>query len=503
MRLGFPFSFKRLPRLAGFGILLIARLPSLFGANVAAASQELSLRVSIERALAKNFDLRIERQGPIAAGGQLDSAEAAYVPDLGLSATTSGDESALTGTDSRSSALTVGVSGLTSTGATYRIATDLASYRQSPLGGASTSYKTGDLGVLELTQPLLKNRAVDSSRLAIAQNRLALDSSRAALAQRAMEVVYSVESAYYALAAARQTVLVQESALEVARQTLADADNRLQIGTIAPLDAQSARAEAAAREADLISARQQVRQKQNALLAILTDDYAASRDAEIITTDSLGEAPVALDYAASVAHALARRPELDQLDRTLESSRLGTRYEQNQRLPQLDLTGAVGLNGAGASFGDVGDDLGDADHPSYSVGVTLTIPWSDRKSRGLITASRASERQAELGLAKQKQAILAEVDDAITAAEAALQKISATRAAREYADAALEAGRQRLAAGQGTAYQVLLLQRDLTSAQGAEIDALASYNTALAALRLRDATILDHWKIEPATVAAN
>lgn len=477
---------------------LLAALLGLAPLAGTAATRNLSLRESIEGALAKNFDLRIERENTTAAAGRLDVAHAAYVPDLSLSATTARDESASTGLETDSTALTAAVSGLTTTGATYRIATDLASTRQQTLAGSSTRYKTGDLSVLELTQPLLKNRAVDSSRLAVAQNRLALDSSRSALTQSALEIVYAVEAAYYDLAAARETVRVQENALAVSRQTLSDADARLQIGTIAPLDAQSARADVAAREADLISARQQVRMKQNALLSLLTDDYSAERDTELVTTDPLSTESAALDYAASAATALARRPELDQLDRALESERLGVDYAKNQRLPQLDLVGAVGLNGAGADFGDVGADFRDADHPSYSVGLTLTLPWTDRKSRGEIASARAAERQAELGLAKQRQTILAEVDDSVTAAEASWQKISATRSAREYADAALAAGRERLVAGETTAYQVLLLQRDLTTAQGDEISALADYNKALAALRRSEATGLDHWKIEPA-----
>lgn len=487
-----------------FRLLFLPLSVLVAGPALHAEVEELSLRESIERALAHNFDLRIEREDTVAAGGRLQNAEGAYVPDISLSATASHDESASAGSgvaETDSTALTAAVSGLTRSGATYRIATDLASRRQQTLLGTSETTRSGNLSVLEISQPLLRNRAIDSSRLAVAQGGLALDSSRAALEQRAMELVYAVESAYYGLAAARETVRVRESALAVSRRTFADTEARLQIGTLAPLDARSARAEVAAREADLIAARQQVRQSQNALLALLTDDYAARRDTELVTTDPLRTEAVALDYPTSAAHALLHRPELEQLDLALDSRRLSTRYERNQRLPQLDLSGSLGLNGAGNSYGDVRSDFTGADHPSYGVGLTLTLPWTTRRADGSITAARAAERQAELGLAKKRQTILTEVDNALTAAESAWQRIAATAAARDYAASALEAGRERLSAGETTAYQILQLQRDLTSAESDEIAARADYLQALAALRLSEASSLDHWHIEAAEVA--
>ena len=68
--------------------------------------------------------------------------------------------------------------------------------------------------------------------------------------------------------------------------------------------------------------------------------------------------------------------------------------------------------------------------------------------------------------------------------------MAATRAAREYAADALDAEQKKLESGKSTTYTVLQMQRDLTTARGNEIQALATYNKALAQLSLDEGTTL-------------
>ena len=72
----------------------------------------------------------------------------------------------------------------------------------------------------------------------------------------------------------------------------------------------------------------------------------------------------------------------------------------------------------------------------------------------------------------------------------------ATRQARLYAEAALDAEEKKLANGKSTSFVVLQLQRDLTSARSEEIRALSDYNKSLAALAQQEATTLDRRGID-------
>ncbi len=85
---------------------------------------------------------------------------------------------------------------------------------------------------------------------------------------------------------------------------------------------------------------------------------------------------------------------------------------------------------------------------------------------------------------------MVQIDNAIRAAESSYQRVSATRIAREYNEAALAAEEKKLASGKSTTYTVLQMQRDLTAARGNEIQALDNYNKALAQLSLDEGTTL-------------
>ena len=73
----------------------------------------------------------------------------------------------------------------------------------------------------------------------------------------------------------------------------------------------------------------------------------------------------------------------------------------------------------------------------------------------------------------------------------AYEKISATRRAREYAEAALEAEQSKLSVGNSTQFTVLQLQKNLTSARSDEWSALADYSNALSTLRQKEASSLE------------
>jgi HAE1 family hydrophobic/amphiphilic exporter-1 len=95
-----------------------------------------------------------------------------------------------------------------------------------------------------------------------------------------------------------------------------------------------------------------------------------------------------------------------------------------------------------------------------------------------------------LTLKRLEQNIMVQIDNDIKQAESSYQQVAATRTAREYAAAALEAEQKKLESGKSTTYTVLQMQRDLTTARGNEIQALDNYNKALSQLSLDEATTL-------------
>jgi len=83
------------------------------------------------------------------------------------------------------------------------------------------------------------------------------------------------------------------------------------------------------------------------------------------------------------------------------------------------------------------------------------------------------------------------IENDIATANTRFQQVTATREARVYAEAALEAEQKKLESGKSTSFVVLQLTRDLTSARSAEISALANYNISLSQLALDEGTTLE------------
>ena len=86
---------------------------------------------------------------------------------------------------------------------------------------------------------------------------------------------------------------------------------------------------------------------------------------------------------------------------------------------------------------------------------------------------------------------MVQIDDAINQARSSFERVEATAAASSFAAAALDAEEKKLASGKSTSFEVLSLQRDLTTARNAEIRALVDYNKALTQLAFAEGTILE------------
>ena len=90
---------------------------------------------------------------------------------------------------------------------------------------------------------------------------------------------------------------------------------------------------------------------------------------------------------------------------------------------------------------------------------------------------------------------MVEIDNAVKTAQSDYESVQATRQARIYAEAALDAEQKTYAVGKATTFEVLTYQNNLTAARSQEIRALANYNEALATLAQQEGTTLEQYNI--------
>jgi outer membrane protein TolC len=475
----------------------------------AVAPREMALQDCIQEALQHNLDVQIERYNPQISLYNLRAAYGGYDPLLSISGqhnynvSPGGLAQNLTNTipssTSDENSFKSDIGGVLPSGLKYDFSGNISEQYGSYGVPSPTPFDSsgGSIGV-SLTQPLLRNFWIDNTRLTIhvAKNRLKY--SEQGLRQQVITSVTAVENAYYELIYAQDNVKVQQEALKLA-QTQLDQDNqRVQIGTLAILSVQQDESQVAQGNANLIAAQFTLADDQNTLKNLLTDEYSRWHDMDIQPTATL-EAPLQLfDLQDSWSKGMTERPDLLQTRLNVEQQGIQLKFYRNQLFPELDLIGTYGYNGAGREFSDTFGQFNEGNAPFYSYGAQLSVPLSNIGPRNQYKANKATLQQIVLQLKQLEQSIMVEIDNAVKQAQSNYQSVEATKQARIYAEAALDAEEKTYTVGKATTFEVLQYQNNLTAARSQEIRALANYNEALANLSQQEGSTLErnHINIE-------
>jgi outer membrane protein TolC len=479
----------------------------------AISTKSLTLNDCIQLALQHNFDVRIERVNPEIARYNVSLAYAGYDPSFDLTGTHSDSTSPggldaqnrpFQPTSSKSDAFNVGINGQLpiDSGLTYSLAGNI-----TQTSGDSTQFTTNGIpflvpfqstrgsASLGLRQPLLKNLWTDAVRLNVEVSKNQLKYSEWGLRGRIMSIVTSVETTYDDLIAARENVVVQEKALQLAEQLRAENKKKVEVGALAPLDEKQAESQVAARRADLLAAQHALDIQENLLKGLVSDEFSDWQRVTVQPAESLSAVPQILSLQASWLNGMTLRPDLEQARLDLDRQGINLKYSHNQLFPQLDLIGTFGRAGNASQYSGVFSGISEASGPFYSLGAEFRIPLGNQAARSSYKVAKALKAQLVLRLKKLEQDIMLAIDDAVKLAQTNLQRVDATKEARSYAEAALDAEQKKLENGKSTSFVVLQLQRDLTAARSAEIQALADYNKALAQLALAEGTTLERHSI--------
>ncbi len=475
--------------------------------NGVPAAREMSLPDCIQQALAHNLDVQIQRVNPQISLFNLDSAYAGYDPVFNFSGlhryNNTGAEfqsgQRIAGSQYNSDTYSSGFSGGTPWGMTY----DLRGSASSTAGNNPWTNGTflpiqnssGQAG-LGLTQPLLKNFWIDGTRLTIRLNKNRLQYSEQGVRGQIISSVTAVENAYYELIFAQDNVKVQQEALDLAQTQLDQDRQRVQIGSLAPLDVQQDEAQVAKNQATVISALSALGTADRVLKNLITDEYSKWYAADIRPSTAL-QAPLQLfDLQDSWNQGMTQRPDLLQARLNVELQGIQLKYLKNQVFPALDLIGSYGFNGAGGQFGDTFNQMNEANRVFYTYGAQLSMPLSNVGPRNQLKAGKGSLKQLLLQLKQLEQSIMVEIDNAVGVARSDYEGVQATRQARVYAEAALDAEQKKYTVGKSTTFTVLQLQNNLTAARLQEIRALVDYNKALAALAAAEGSTLERNSIQ-------
>ncbi len=486
----------------GACLMLAATLTAAFAQTNPPPGRAMSLQDCFAAALTNNLDVRIERYNPLISEYNLSASYGGYDPQFTLGGTHGSSDfgaypqngGPLSPTIDYNNSFDSGLIGTLPWGTDYSLLGKTGqdhnrSYNEI-LGANFFTDSSSSSVEVDLTQPLLKNFWIDSTRLQILVNKNRLKYSEQGLRNQLIQTVTAVEDAYYELIFAIENVKVQEVALNLAETQLNQDRQRVQVGSLAPLDVQQDEAQAAQSRANLITAQKTLSVDQNTLKNLLTDNYAQWHDQDIQPSDNLDITRQLLDVQDSWSKGMSSRPDLLQARLDLEQQGFQLKYYRNQLYPELDLKGTYRLGGAGYRYNQSFGQVNDGSRPYYSYGGRLTIPLSNAKARNNLKAGKATEKQLLLSLKRLEQQAMVDIDNAVKTAQSAWESVEATKQARIYAQAALEAEQKKYAVGKSTTFTVLQLQNNLTSARSQEIRAQADYKKSLADLAQQEGSTL-------------
>jgi outer membrane protein TolC len=379
---------------------------------------------------------------------------------------------------------------------------------------------------LTISQPLLAGagRFVNRRNIIIAENNRKI--ADLVFTQQAITTTTNTITAYWELAYAREYVNVTQQAVTVAEKLYSDNKKQLDIGTMAPLDVTRAESELATDRQNLIVAQTIQLQDELVLKNYISKDPLASNliSVEIIPTDK-PDSPASIVTASfddAVKEAFAKRPDLQEQYYNLKNADVDVRATKNALLPTATLSayyasqGLAGnsfttgtasviagqqiVNGSGVAIpgyyipetvapvtGVAKDGLSTAqsqifhnDFPTYAAQLTLTLPLRNRAAQADNVHAQLVKRQMEAQTQQIKNTALLDVRNTTIAVEQGRAQVQAASKARELQQQTFDAERKKYELGASTVYNVILTQRDLITAQGTELRALANLAEAKA-----------------------
>jgi outer membrane protein len=540
----------------------IPPLPDLTRLGIAPGNVlTLSLNEAIRLTLKNNNDIEVSRDDVRYAETQLRSLQGVYDPLFLMTPTydhrITPQSSTLGG---GGAAGTVSTTTLTAspaiskqferTGGTYQLSfSNTRTTSSSTFTSLSPAYAS-NLS-LTFTQPLWRNRRIDSNRHLIRVQKKRIEQSDADFRRKTIDVIAEVQAAYWNLVFALRDQQVQLDNVNLSRENLRQIEAQIAAGVKAPLDRAEVLTELANREQTLLTATQTVTTAENNLKQLMFKEPTVPEwSAQITPTDNpvVDTNPVNLND--SLTEARKNRPELQRLRLQREINDIDIEFFKNQTKPQMDLQTTIATTGLAGNptstiapgttaplisgntntnasafllsqvnilraalglpnatvpqvavtsstptnlIGGYGKDLSNLftfNTRNITVGVAIQIPLHNTTAKANLAGARIQREQLEASVRSTEQAVEVDVRDAAQAVESARLRVLAAREARQNAEVQLE-GEQRLySVGRSTTFLLIQRQNTLANARDQEVRAETDYTKAVSNLQHATSTTL-------------
>jgi len=303
------------------------------------------------------------------------------------------------------------------------------------------------------------------------------DSSYYAFRNAIDQVVATVRQQFYLVLLDRALIGVQEESVRLLQSQLQDQQNRFEAGTVPRFNVLQAQVALSNQLPLLISARNNYTISQLQLAKTLGLDFDPRRG-DRPPLEAIGElvyVPREIPVTQAIALAKENRPFLKQQKATVLSNQAQVAVARSGYFPQI-----TALAGTELRSSPLTDNIR-ASRTGYIFGANGTWAiWDWGATFGAVKQAKAVLEESKVTLDDDVRQVELEVQQAYANILQGRELVKATEKSVEQAAEALRLASARLDAGAGTQLEVLDARTQLTTAQSNRLQALYTYNSAVA-----------------------
>ena len=303
------------------------------------------------------------------------------------------------------------------------------------------------------------------------------DSSYYAFRNAIDQVVATVRQQFYLVLLDRALIGVQEESVRLLQSQLQDQQNRFEAGTVPRFNVLQAQVALSNQLPQLITARNNYTISQLQLAKILGLDFDPRRG-DRPPLDAVGElayVPREMPVTQAIALAKENRPFIKQQKAVVLSNQAQVGVARSDYFPHINAD-------AGAEFrsSPFAADISEG-RSGYIIEATGDwAVWDMGATYGRVKQAKAILEQSKVTLDDSVRQVELEVQQAFANMLQGRELVKATEKSVEQAAEALRLASARLDAGAGTQLEVLDARTQLTTAQSNRLQALYTYNSAVA-----------------------
>ena len=489
----------------------------------------LAVAEVVDRAFHNNLDLTIERYNQLLARERVRGALGFYDPLVGLTSNVGTANNPLTAApgDSRIPTETINTSGFT------------PSIRQNLIGGGTatatltnsqslTSSLSPTVNPLfasgfsaSITQPLLRGFAATAIDRQVSTSRFDVNIADAQYRQKVTFVLQQTLTQYWELVFAIESYETRRQSKALALVQYENTKLRVQAGLLTPTAITASCAEIAGRERDMLLARVQIINAENALKQLLSEDPASPIWAMALIPSDRPDAEVSTPaLQTALDAALAHRPEIEQLRFQARQNQIDRRFFSWEKKPTLNLSGSFSTLGkAGTVFQRLsGERVPDPsnpafggyqnswrqilglDFPAWSLGLTVQVPINNRAADAQLVQANIAGERLRTQMTRTQQSVIVDVRSSLEVIAVQKQSLDAAHLTTQLSEEQLEAQSARYEAGFSTDFELLRYQRDFVDAKVRELRALVDLQLAVLSLQKATDTLIEAQGVPLATI---